>query len=1056
MITISQLLTAYSLKTLKMSVKRTLLKYTFICLSTFVCGSLLAEGNVPSASNINKSGTVLLDSELDDIKLNKALDTIILRNNLLQQLQSVPQGSSIYGPKFELGKQLFFSKSLSKGKDVACASCHHPMLGGGDSLSLSVGVNPMDENIVGPGRQHDGNKNIDPRADGAPNIPRNAATIFNLHLLQKTAFWDGRVERIKHGDSFKLVTPDSLMNLADPDAGDDFIQAQARFPLISIHEMFGYDKHKRSVNSFKRQLIVDQLRSNEDEPSSPWLMLFQDAFNMPNATVAEAITLDNITSALAHYQRSMVLMDNPWFDYIRGNKNAISQEAKRGALLFYSPENAGGFNCNACHSGISFSDENFYNIATPQLGRGKDQSGNDHGRLLHTSNINDKYKFRTPPLLNVEATGPWGHAGAFADLRSIIKHHFDPIKANQQYDFSLTHLQQKTLQLSNLERSKTLTKEVSDYYQRDSVKDLLVPSSNSEEDAKAIEQFLLTLTDPCIKNTRCIEKWMPDSNDEGPDGELLHAVISKSQTLSNDSEIAFTEQSVVQEPINSANIEQQWFSDVSAQSGLSYTLPPASFSDEYHLMGGGVAVDDINRDGWPDLFISHSMQPGKLFINQRNGRFNDETMQRLGKLTGRQLAALFMDVDNDGDKDLMLVEDDINQGYFRLFKQSENGKFNASANKAGIGFKRFTHSLAAGDYDADGDLDLFASHWGDVVTKQRQGYLWENDSKGGFFDVSQYLPQTRVSPLYPSLDVNFTPIFSDIDNDNDLDLLIAADYHTTQILKNDNRRFVDSTSPVISDENGMGSAVGDYDNDGDLDWFVSSIWNPIEEKTYKGGQSGNRLYNNDGKGNFTDKTDYAGVREGYWGWGACFADFNNDGWLDIFHTNGMRTGQIAEESQVGQFYEDPSRLFINNKNGTFSEMSEQWGIIHNGQGRGIACFDYDQDGDIDIIIANNGAPPTLYRNNNLATENNFLQIYLQYSDKNPDGIGTKIRLKMSVQQQMREIRLGSNYLSNDPPMAHFGVGEASKIDSVRITWPDGVEHILHDVVANQALIVERD
>lgn len=495
-----------------------------------------------------------------------------------------------------------------------------------------------------------------------------------------------------------------------------------------------------------------------------------------------------------------------------------------------------------------------------------------------------------------------------------------------------------------------------------------------------------------------------------------------------------------------------WFSDVTQQSGLDYKLAAPTFSDEYHLMGGGVAVDDFNADGWEDLFISHSMQPGKLFVNNKKGGFVDVTTKILGNFSGRQLGALFMDYDQDGDKDLLLVEDDINQGYFRLFTQFPSGVMRPSFNKAGISFERFTHSLSAGDYDGDGDLDLFAAHWGDVTTTVRQGYLWNNSAKGMFEDVSALLPQTRISPLYPDLDVNFVPVFSDIDNDNDLDLLIAADYLTTQVLLNEDKKFVDATSPIINDENGMGSALGDYDNDGDLDWFVSSIWNPIEQKAYKGGTTGNRLYNNDGQGNFSDATDRAGVRQGYWGWGACFADFNNDGWLDIFHTNGMRTGQIAEESQVGQFYEDPSRLFINNQDGTFSEKSLDWGITHTGQGRGISCLDFDNDGDVDIIIANNGAGPTLYSNNNLSGSG-YLSVKLVGKLGNPDGVGAKIIVQTGQMQQLREIRLGSNYLSNDPLVAHFGLGLNSVVDKLTVIWPDGQKQQLKNVPANKHMMI---
>ena len=156
-------------------------------------------------------------------------------------------------------------------------------------------------------------------------------------------------------------------------------------------------------------------------------------------------------------------------------------------------------------------------------------------------------------------------------------------------------------------------------------------------------------------------------------------------------------------------------------------------------MGGGVAVDDINKDGWPDVFISHAMQSGKLFINNQTGGFTDVTSSLIGGLSGRQLGALFIDYDADGRKDLLLVGDDIFEYYFTVFNQLPSGKF-SSFTDAGIRFSRFTHSLSAGDFDQDGDLDLFASHWGDVRTKHRQGYLWENNGMGLFKDVSSLLP----------------------------------------------------------------------------------------------------------------------------------------------------------------------------------------------------------------------------------------------------------------------------------------------------------------------------
>jgi hypothetical protein len=304
------------------------------------------------------------------------------------------------------------------------------------------------------------------------------------------------------------------------------------------------------------------------------------------------------------------------------------------------------------------------------------------------------------------------------------------------------------------------------------------------------------------------------------------------------------------------------------------------------------------------------------------------------------------------------------------------------------------------------------------------------------------------------IDVKFTGNFADIDGDHDADLLISGDFETSQVLTNNNGTYSDATTDVISDENGMGGTVGDYDNDGDLDWFVTSIHNPLETKSYIGGDSGNRLYQNNGSGTFTDVTETAGVREGFWAWGTCFADFNNDGWLDIFHTNGMSDGQSQSESGYKQFYKDPSRLFMNNQDGTFTEKSIEFGITHNEQGRGISCLDYDNDGDVDILIANNGLSPTLYRNNNLDNKN-YLSIELVGATPNPMAVGAKVWLTAGGMTQMREIRLGSNYLSNDPLIQHFGLADQTQVSEVRVRWTDGTETTMEDVAANQRLVINK-
>ena len=265
--------------------------------------------------------------------------------------------------------------------------------------------------------------------------------------------------------------------------------------------------------------------------------------------------------------------------------------------------------------------------------------------------------------------------------------------------------------------------------------------------------------------------------------------------------------------------------------------------------------------------------------------------------------------------------------------------------------------------------------------------------------------------------------------------------------------FSESTGSILSDQNGMGSAVGDYDGDGDMDWFVSSIFDPNGAEAHWG-TTGNRLYQNDGSGTFTDVTESAGVREGFWGWGSCFADFDNDGWLDLFHVNGWRT-RVTNE-----FSADPSRLFMSNGDGTFTEASLVNGLVDDGQGRGVVCFDADRDGDIDIFVSNNGDGPSFYMNQVVEVNRdveirvvNYLEVVLRGPSPNTQGIGALITITPSTGgTQVREIRAGSNFVSQNPAEAHFGLGDATSVD-LSVRWPDGTESTVLNVAANQLLVL---
>lgn len=419
--------------------------------------------------------------------------------------------------KAKLGKKLFFSKGLGGDDDSACVTCHHPSLGGGDNLSLSIGVGSETPDLLGPGRFHDMTAE---GYDGGPPVPRNAPTTFNIALWDQALFHDGRVESIgktagmNGDDGSGIRTPDSAFGSADPDAGSTLTSAQARFPITSPEEMRGFIFQAGNTNAELRTALEVKLTN------SGWGPHFAMAY--PDATV----THQRIAEAIGEFERSQVFVDSPWKAYVEGDKTAISESAKRGATLFFSSIEDGGANCTSCHAGDFFTDEQFHVLATPQIGRGKGNgsSGNDDfGRFRESNVASDMYRFRTPTLLNVEVTGPWGHAGAYTTLENMVRHMLNPADAIANYDFNQLDsnagiqaddmLVNTQLALDQLEANRT--NNVSGVHQN---------VEFTQADVTDLVEFLKTLTDPCVKDRNCLAPWIPQGMGSGPDGLKLDAI----------------------------------------------------------------------------------------------------------------------------------------------------------------------------------------------------------------------------------------------------------------------------------------------------------------------------------------------------------------------------------------------------------------------------------------------------------------------------------------------------------------------------------------------------
>jgi len=425
---------------------------------------------------------------------------------------------SINDPKAQLGKKLFFTKGLGGDSDSACVSCHHPSLGGGDNLSLSIGVGAETPDLLGPGRFHDSTAT---NYDGGPTVPRNAPTTFNIALWDQVLFLDGRVESlgktegVNGDDDLGIRTPDSAFGVADPDAGANLAAAQSRFPVTSPEEMRGFTFEAGNPNDLLRVALEEKLTA-----FGGWDAEFTKAYG--DAT----ITYERIADAIGEYERSQVFINSPWKAFLEGNENAISELAKRGAMKFFRRIEDGGANCVSCHSGDFFTDEQFHVLATPQIGRGKgDNNGtlasDDFGRERETKDAADRYKFRTPTLLNVEVTGPWGHAGGYTTLTGMVRHMLNPEQAIANYDFGQLD---PTIQAYDMLTNTQFALDQLALNRTSNVDGVHRNVVFTEFDVIDLVEFLKTLTDPCVKDRACMAPWIPDAGDTNPDTLRVNAI----------------------------------------------------------------------------------------------------------------------------------------------------------------------------------------------------------------------------------------------------------------------------------------------------------------------------------------------------------------------------------------------------------------------------------------------------------------------------------------------------------------------------------------------------
>jgi hypothetical protein len=529
------------------------------------------------------------------------------------------------------------------------------------------------------------------------------------------------------------------------------------------------------------------------------------------------------------------------------------------------------------------------------------------------------------------------------------------------------------------------------------------------------------------------------------------------------------------------------FVDATAASNIAYRVgyTPPSFirRDTRNLLTwqvlfmtiGGAASGDCDNDGDIDLFITYGNTggpnggggPNRLYLNQLVEQGNGLTFEDTAAAAGvantrpggmdndRHSGPAFADMDGDGDLDLFLggIHDDPS----KLYENRGNCTFaDVTANSPEIVEMVAAHTISAsfGDYDLDGDLDMFLTHWGtlddsygDPPTRQTD-HLWRNDSDASgirYVNVSEESGLSALTRLTRANDFHgqeqigdftFTATFARLDEDLWPDIAIAADFGTTQIaLNNGDGTFRSLDNALLRDAQfGMGSALGDIDDDGDLDWFVTSILGPGDERVSLK-PAGNRFYiNNGGPSLVVEHAAQLGVTDGSFGWAACFLDLDNDADLDLFHTNGYPVSFLTPEDAYDS---DPSRAFVMSDAGTYSDEADRLGLAGRASGRGVVCADFDHDGDTDILELTEapGNSARLWENRTAAAGRRFLRVKLEGLPPNTRAAGARIFARTGDTEQMREVMIGSNYASQNPTVQIFGLDTAATVDELRVEWP---------------------
>ena len=523
------------------------------------------------------------------------------------------------------------------------------------------------------------------------------------------------------------------------------------------------------------------------------------------------------------------------------------------------------------------------------------------------------------------------------------------------------------------------------------------------------------------------------------------------------------------------------FVDVTEETGITFRHVNGA-EGAYHLpetLGAGGAFFDADNDGYLDIYLVNSgywntapaakQAMSALYRNNRDGTFTDMTVPaKVGNQGNYGQGVACADYDNDGNVDLYVT----NFGANVLYRNNGDGTFTDVTTSAGVGDPGWSSSACFFDYNLDGDLDLFVVNY--LVYSRDVAYLpcgegethtychpslfegapdslYRNNGDGTFTDVSQESGVGGIGGMFHGKGLGV--VSADFNNDGAPDLYVANDDTRNDFFYNNGDGTFSEISLLAGSaysfngvaQAGMGVTAGDYNSDGWFDIFVTNL-------SYET----NALYRNNGDGTFTDVIYEAQLgKESYLfvGFGTGFFDADNDGWLDLFIANGHIIDNIEDTHDI-LTYRQPDQLFRNNGDGTFQEASETAGAYFQdvAVSRGALFGDYDNDGDVDMLITQSNGPVTLLKNET-KTQNNWISVKTTGVISNRDGIGTRITVTAGGHTQIQEVNPGASYMSSRDPRCYFGLGTNATIDRLEVRWQSGVAQVFENLTTNQEHVI---